>query len=763
MSYNQPRVKAKENRVLGHRHKLIEGRERVTGFARYSGDVVLPGMLHLRPVLSTEAHARITSIDTTAAEAVPGVVAVLTAKDLPSRDRIITSRNSSVLAKDRVLFVGQPVVVVAAETDASAQDGADQVLIDYEPLIPVVDLEAAISDDSPVVWPEGLPDDESDLASLHAEVDTSGEEVQHKISNIHDENRYERGDVEVGFAEADLVVEHTYRMPMIHQGYIEPHAAVAEPTSDGITLYTSTQGQFQVRNEVARLMGLPRSKVRVVPMTVGGGFGAKYGIVDPLVAAVALTLKRPARITLSRSEDFLTTTPGPATVITLKTGVRKDGTLTALEGRVLLDNGAFAFGIGGILSLLLGGYYNFPHLRIHTFEVITNKQQAGAYRGPGAPQASFCIETNMDEMARELSLDPFEFRLKNAVEGGDLMPNGKPWADLGLKPCLERLRQHPIWNEGAPGENEGIGLAVGGWPGGYGPAAAVCRVDGDGTVRVQVGNVDISGVNSSLVLIAAEVLGVEPENVVLVPGDTDSGLHAPPSGGSQVTYSLSGAVARAAEDVKLKLLELAADHLEARLEDLEMADGQVRVKGVPASGMGLGSLAAVAESKAGGPGPLVGEGSSAPENNSPAFVAHLVKISVDPDTGTVTPLRYVAVQDVGFALNPMMVEGQIQGGVVQGLGWGLHEAVRHDNSGQLVSGSFLEYDLPKANTVPFIETVLVENPSQNGPFGARGVGEPPVTAVAAAVANAVFDATGARLLKLPITPEDLWVALSKAD
>ena len=747
-------------RILGKGRKLIEGREKVAGLARYSGDVVLPGMLHLRPVLSTEAHARIISVDTADAAAVPGVVAVLTAEDLPSRDRIITSRNSSILAKERVLFVGQPVVVVVGETEVAAQDGADRVRIEYEPLPAVIGLEEAISDDSPVVWPEGLPDDEADLASLHAEVDTSGEEVERKISNVHDENRYERGDIEQGFHEADLVVEHTYRVPMVHQGYIEPHAAAAEPAGEGVTVYTSTQGQFQVRNEVARLLGLSRSKVRVVPMTVGGGFGAKYGILDPLVAAVALTLGRPVRLTLSRSEDFLTTTPGPATVIHLKTGVKSDGTLTALEARVLLDNGAFAFGIGGILSLLLGGYYNFPHMRIDTLEVITNKHQAGAYRAPGAPQASFAIESNMDEMARKLGFDPFEFRLKNAVATGDLMPNNKPWADLGLKACLERLRGHPAWSNGTCSENEGIGLAVGGWPGGYGPAAAVCRVDGDGTVRIHVGSVDISGVHSSLVLIAAEILGMDPEDVEVVQGDSTSGLHSPPSGGSAVTYSLSGAVSRAAEEVKKRLLELAADHLEARLEDLELADGQVQVKGVPSSAVGVKNLAAIAESKAGGPGPIIGDGSAAPEDNAPAFVAHLVKVRVDPDTGTVTPLRYVAVQDVGFALNPTMVEGQIHGGVVQGLGWGLHEAVRHDSSGQLISGSFLEYVLPKAGAVPPIETVLVENPSQNGPFGTRGVGEPPVTAVAAAVANAVLDATGKRMFELPITPENLWRALS---
>ncbi|UCH27685.1 MAG: xanthine dehydrogenase family protein [Trueperaceae bacterium] len=762
---NEPATHHEGHQHLGKARKLIEGREKVTGGARYAADVVLPGMLHLRPVLSPHAHAVIESIDKSEAEAVPGVVAVLTAEDLPTRDRMISSRNSAILAKEKVLFVGQPVVAVVAETEAAAQDAADRVRVRYRPLPAAVLLEEAAREDATVVWPGGLPLDEVDLAAMHAAVDKDVEEIENAPTNIHAENHYVRGDVAQGFEEADVVIERTYRASTVYQAYLEPLSAVADPgpTGDRLTIYTSTQGQFSVRDEVARLLSLPRSKVRVVPMTVGGGFGAKYGIVEPLVGAVALTLKRPVQLVLSRSEDFQTTTPSPACTIELKTGAQRDGTLTAIQARVYLDNGIFSFELGGLVAILLGSYYRFPHLQIDCFEVVTNKAQSGAYRAPGAPQATFAIESNMDDMARALDLDPLEFRLNNASETGDLMSNGKPWPSLGLKACLERLRDHPAWREQAKGEDEGIGIAVGGWPGANSPASSVCRLERDGTVKVQVGSIDVSGAHSSLALVAAEVLGVSPDQVEFVQGDTDTGPFSPPSGGSQITYSLAGAVAKAAQEVKDKLLALASDHLEARREDLELIEGKVQVKGVPARAVSIGELARVGETEAGGHGPIIGDGRASAEKNAPAFVVHLVRLRVDRDTGQVMPKAYVAVQDVGYALNPLMVEGQIHGGVAQGIGWGLHEAMLFDESGQLQTGSFMDYDVPKADTLPSIETVLVQNPSPYGPFGARGVGEPPITAGAAAIANAIYDATGVRVDRLPVRPETLWRALQEGD
>jgi CO/xanthine dehydrogenase Mo-binding subunit len=743
---------------LGKGRKAIDGMEKVTGSARYAGDVTLPGMLHARPVLSPYAHAKIESIDVAAAQRIPGVAAVLTAEDLPTKDRAINSRHSAVLAKEKVYFRGQPVVVVLAETEEAARDAADAVEIVYEPLTPVVDVVAAAAADAPVIWPNGLPKEGIDLTAAHAAVDKDDEEQDRPTSNIHKENHFNRGDVEQGFREADVVIERVYKTPIVHQTYLEPCAVVAEPdVRGGLTLYVSTQGQFSVRDEVARLLDLPKSKVKVVPMTVGGGFGAKYGIIEALVAAAAVKIGRPVRMVLTRSEDFLTTTPSPATVIEMKTGAKRDGAITAIQARVLMDNGVFPFTLGGIVGILLGGYYKCANVKIDCYEVFTNKPQGGAYRAPGAPSATFALESNIDDLARELGIDPLEFRYRNAAETGDLMGNGDPWPSLGLKLCLERMREHPAWRDRQPGE--GVGIAIGGWPCGMSPAAAVCRVDDDGTIRVHVGSVDISGVNSSYVLVAAEILGVSPDQVEIIQGDTQTGPYAGPSGGSQTTYSVSGAVANAAREVRRKLLNVAADHFEAAVEDLEIKDGQVQVKGVPSRTVPIGELADIAQGKKGGPGPIVGEGTAAVEENAPGFVVHLAKVAVDRDTGQVKPLHYVAIQDVGFALNPLMVTGQIHGGTVQGIGWGLHEAMVYDENGQLLTGSFMDYDIPKIDTVPSLETILVQNPSPHGPFGARGIGEPPITAGAAALANAVRDATGVRVTETPIRPEALWRAM----
>ena len=748
-------------RYLGKGHRLIEGLEKITGNAKYAGDLSLPGMLHACLVLSPYAHARIVAIDRSTAQAAPGVVAVLTADDLPTRDRAVNSRHSAVLAKDRVLWRGQPVVVVVGETEAAARDAADRVVVEYEPLTPIIDVQKAAAPDAPVIWPQGLPKEGADLTAAHAAVDKGEQETTGAPSNIHDEVHFVRGDVERGFAEADVVIERVYRTPMVHQGYLEPHASVAEPDlyRGGVTVYTSTQGQFSVRDEVARLLSLPKHKVRVVPMTIGGGFGAKYGIIDPLVAAVAITVKRPVRLVLTRTEDFLSTTPSPAAIVELKVGARADGTLTAIQARVLMDNGVFPFTLGGIVGILLGGYYKCPNLRIDCYEVLTHKPQAGAYRAPGAPTATFAIESTIDDLARALGHDPLTFRLQNAAETGDPMGNNDPWPHIGLKLVLERLRDHPAWKDRQVGLNEGVGIAIGGWPCGMSPAASICRVDTDGTVRIHVGSVDISGVNSSLVLVVAEILDIPPEQIELIQGDTRSGPFAGPSGGSQTTYSVAGAVAKAARAVREKLFEIAADHFEVSVADLELRNGMVSVRGFPDKAVSIGTLAAIAESKAGGPGPIIAEGSAAVSENAPGFVAHLAKVHVDPETGQVTLKQYVAIQDVGFALNPTMVAGQIHGGSVQGIGWGLYEAMIYDEYGQLLTASFMDYNLPAFDQVPDIEAVLVENPSPYGPFGARGVGEPPITAGAAAIANAIRDATGVRMTELPIRAEALWRAM----
>ncbi|ABY36206.1 MAG TPA: xanthine dehydrogenase family protein molybdopterin-binding subunit [Chloroflexus aurantiacus] len=749
------------HRYLGKARKLVDGVEKVTGRARYAGDVSLPGMLHGKLALSLFAHARITRIDTAAALKIPGVVAVLTADDLPTRNRQPSSRQTTTLAREVVRYRGEPVALVLATSLAAAEDGVAALQIDYEPLPAPVTAEAALDPAAPVIWPQGAPKADTDLTAAHAAVARGEEQSDHVASNIHEQKRFSRGDALAALATAEVVVAGTYRTAIVHQGYLEPHAVVAdiEPIRKHITLYTSTQGQFGVRDEVARLLGLRTSQVTVVPMTVGGGFGAKYGILDPLAAAAALAVGRPVRIVLDRSEDFLTTTPSPASTITIKLGATREGVLTAIVAEMVIDNGVYPFTLGGIMSTLLGGYYRCPNVQIDVVEVLTHKPQAGAYRAPGAPQVTFALESSIDELARRLELDPLELRLRNAATTGDPMGNNDPWPSMGLRQVLEAAANHPLWRERTPGS--GVGLAIGGWPCGMSPAAAVCRVDTDGIVRVHVGSVDISGVNSSFVLVAAEILGVPPEQVEIVAGDTRSGPFAGPSGGSQITYSVAGAVAAAAQEARRQLLEVAADMLEARIDDLDLRDGAIHVRGLPGRTLPIGEVARRAQEQQGGPGPIVGEGRTAPAENAPGFVAHIVQVTVDNETGRVQPLRYVAIQDVGFPLNPLMVEGQIHGGAVQGIGWGLHEALRYDENGELLTASLMDYTLPRAADVPSIETVLVTNPAPNGPFGARGVGEPPITAGAAALANAIRDATGARIYELPMRDEVVWRAMQK--
>ncbi|WP_322487179.1 xanthine dehydrogenase family protein molybdopterin-binding subunit [Chloroflexus sp.] len=745
---------------LGKGRKSVDGIEKVTGRARYAGDVHLPSLLHGKLALSMYAHARIVNIDTSAARAVPGVVAVLTAADLPSRGRQPSSRQTTTLADGVVRYRGEPVALVLATSLAAAEDGLAALQIDYEPLPGPVTLEAALDPAAPVIWPQGAPQGDADLTAAHAAVARGDDQSDHEASNIHEHKQFSRGDALAALAAADVIVEGTYRTSIVHQGYLEPHAVVADidPVRKQLTLYTSTQGQFGVRDEVARLLGLRPSQVTLIPMTVGGGFGAKYGILEPLAAAAALAVGRPVRITLDRSEDFLTTTPSPASTITLKLGATRDGTLTALVAEIVNDNGVYPFTLGGIMSTLLGGYYRCPNVQIDVIEVLTHKPQAGAYRAPGAPQVTFALESAMDELARKLDLDPLELRLRNAATTGDPMGNNDPWPSMGLTKVLEAAANHPLWRERQP--DSGIGLAIGGWPCGMSPAAAVCRLGSDGMVRVHVGSVDISGVNSSFVLVAAEILGVPPEQVEIVAGDTRSGPFAGPSGGSQITYSVAGAVAAAAREARRQLLEMAADMLEARVDDLDIREGMVQVRGVPGRTIPIGEVAKRAEEQAGGPGPIVGDGKAAPAENAPGFVAHIVQVEVDRETGRVKPLRYVAIQDVGFPLNPLMVEGQIHGGAAQGVGWGLYEALRYDERGELLTASFMDYTLPRATDLPTFEVVLVQNPAPNGPFGARGVGEPPITAGAAALANAIRDATGARLYELPMREEVVWRAIN---
>jgi CO/xanthine dehydrogenase Mo-binding subunit len=755
-------VETKRESAVGRWVRREDGEEKVTGYATYAGDLQFAGMAHARLVLSPYPHARITRIDADEARALPGVLGVFTADDLPLGVPEDLTRTRDPLARSRTYFEGHPVVAVVAEDEATAEDAVGLVLVEYEELEVAVDPETTLGDEREMVHDRatlGIRED----AGAHTSVGGQTDAIR-RPANAADAQRHQRGDVEQGFAEADAIVERTYRTAWVHQAYLETQSSVAVPDGvGGITIYSSTQGAFLVRSEVATALGIPHHKVKVITTEVGGAFGAKYALIDPLVAGLAWQLRRPVRLVFSRNEDFLAANPASAVVMEVKTGAKRDGTLTALRAKIVVDTGAYPGGMAGIVSLLLGGTYKFPNLLIEAYDVLTHKPGCGAYRAPGAPQACFAIEGQIEELARQLDLDPVEFRLKNAVAEGDLMPMGMPWPVIGAREVLEAIRDHPAWQKRhEKGPNEGIAVAFGGWPSATQPASAVCRLNNDGTLAVIVGSSDISGTKTGFSLLAADAFGVDLDRIDVTTADTDAAPFAGASGGSKVTYTVGHAVMRAAAEARRQVLAIAADHLEAAEEDLEIENGQVRVKGVPNSSVSLEQIGTMATAFGGQYEPILGHGRAAPPTSAPGFVAHLVRVHVDPDTGKVTVLDYVAAQDVGKAINPAGVEDQVHGGIAQGLGWALMEELVYDEGGHVRTASFADYAMPTAVEMPPIENIMIEVPSPEGPLGARGVGEPPIIPGAAAIANAILDATGVRPTELPMTPETVLKALRGA-
>lgn len=744
--------------LIGRSIPRVDGRQKVAGLTRFAGDMQLPGMLHARLVLSPHPHARITRVSIERARALPGVVGVFTGRDLPIAKPDPGNRNRSPLALDEVLFNGHPVVAVLAQDEAVAEDATELVEVEYEELPAVTDAVAAMRPDAPRVRSGGGPDD-AELAMHGAE--QGGKDAGEKTSaNVASTIRFARGDVDAALRASDVVIERTYRTSIVHQGYLEPRATLAAVDALGqVTVWTSVQALFFARSEVASALGVPEHQVRVVAMPVGGGFGGKFVLLEPLAAALAVAVKRPVSVVMSRREEFLATTPAPSSVFEVVTGARRDGRLTALRARMIFDAGAYGGAPVSIAGLLLGGYYRFDAIDIRGYDVLTHKPGVGAYRAPGAVQASFAIESQIDEIARAIGKDPLELRLQNAVNEGDPMPNDRPWPRIGLRKCLEALRDRPRRaDRAANGTRRGRGIAIGGWIGGVEPSSAVCRLNKDGSVSIVVGSVDLSGTNTGFTQIAAEAFGLPLDAVQVVNADSDSAPYAGASGGSKITYTVGAAIKRAAEDARQQVLRIAARELEAAPEDLEIADRAVRVRGVPDRTLPIAKIASLSMEFGAKYEPVYGRGAVATVARAPGFAVHLAEVEVEPDTGRVTVVDQVVVQDVGRALNPAEIDGQISGAVAQGVGWALMERMAYDDSGRLQSATLMDYALPQVGQVPDVETILVEVPSEHGPFGAKGVGEPPVVGAAAAIANAIADATGHRFTDLPITPDAIAAA-----
>jgi CO/xanthine dehydrogenase Mo-binding subunit len=765
-----------EYNVVGKRETRIEGPGKVTGSTIYAADVQVPNMLHCKLVHSPHPHARIVSIDTSKALAIDGVELVVLAEDFskavkdgsnPAIDA--SNRGAALLAHTQVGFAGEPVAAVLAETPSAAEEGAEAVEVTYEELPAVLDLEAAMEEGSPLARPP-LGDVDRSEEEAHVTLDVDTDEAEGKPTNIASHVAFTRGDIEAGFAESDVVIERKWSSAMMHQGYIEPHATVADynAASGELTVWTSTQGQFMVRDTIMRILQWPETKLRVIGCELGGGFGGKMTLTSPLVSALSVIAQRPVKLVLTRAEDLTASTPSPGAIVTIKTGMKKDGSFTAIEASVSYDSGAYPGAPAAIGALLSASFYTWPSLKTDGFEVLTNHVSVGAIRAPGTHNAMHAVEQNIDEMARQLGLDPGEVRMQNVSKTGDPMASGQEFPTIGLDETLAKALEHPLWQnreqiaaESTETKKVGIGLAIGGWLGGLQPAAAEVMLNNDGTINAVSGANDISGTNTSFAQIIAEELNLPMDQVNITTGDTKTAPFAGMSAGSKTLFTVGRALREAAIDLREQLFEVAAERLEANVNDLELADGEVKVKGSPDQSLELSRIASMTTGFGALYKPVVGKGSIAARKQAPGFTAQLAKVEVDTETGNVRLMDFAIVQDVGFAINPLSVEGQMEGGAVQGMGIGLWEEYIYDDSGHLRNAGLLDYRMPTAADVPDIESIIVEVPSDDGPYGARGVGEPSITAGGAAIQNAIADAIGARIPRMPATPERVLRALGK--
>ena len=750
-----------EHRVIGTRLAKVDAPERVTGKATFGADLNLPGMLWAKIVRSPYPHARIKKIDTRKALALPGVKAVITAQNLPPLEKgataplvgemsiNLTSIREITMASEKVRYHGQAVAAVAAVDPFTAEEAAGLVEVEYEELPVVEDVLTAMRPDAPLVHEDLLTEEEGKR------------EKASRPSNIATHMVYTRGDVETGFREADVVLEHTYRTQMVHQGYLEPQACAARVEPDGkVTVWTSTQGVFTIRTQLVELLGLPASRIKVVPMEIGGGFGGKaLAFFEPTVVALAQKTGRPVKLVISREEVLRATGPGAPAVITVKAGAKRDGKLTAVSATMRYDAGAFPGSPVGRGILVGLAPYKLENMWAEGFDVVTNKPRVQAYRAPGGTPAAFAVEAHMDALAEAIAMDPLEFRMRNAADQGDLLPLGMPLNRVGLKQILAQINSHPCWTTPLHGPNRGRGLALGYWIGGTFTSSAHVTIHPDATASVFIGAVDLTGIRTSVLQMAAEELQLSPREVSVTVGDTDTAPYADISGGSRVTYTMSAAVHQACQDALAQLKERAAEKLKVAKEDVEYGEKRFWVQSEPQKVVTLKELAR--ESVAWGKGPVVGKGSTTRMQPAHTYAAHVADVEVDPETGKVKILRYTCFQDVGCAVNPTQVEGQMQGGAVQGIGWALNEEYIFDK-GILKNASLLDYRCPVALDLPMIDTVIVEVPASDGPYGVRGTGEVPIVPPGAALANAIYRATGVRLYELPMTPERVfWASHAK--
>jgi xanthine dehydrogenase molybdenum-binding subunit len=761
----EPASPRKEYAVIGTRPIRPDGTDKVIGRAQYGADIRLTGLLYGKILRSPHAHARIKSIDVSRALAHPGVKAVVTSADLPQPSGKVTDlgegaminprfMSNNCLAKDKALYKGHAVAAVAATGAHIAEEALALITVDYEVLPPVLDARDAMREDAPILHERlmSLANPNIRPGGLREEDDNS------RPSNIANHFVFEVGDIEQGFREADVVVEREYHTSPVHQGYIEPHSATALWQADGnLTIWCSSQGHFAMREQAARTLGIPVSKVKVIPMEIGGGFGAKTLIyLEPVAALLSKKTGRPVKLAMSRTDVFQGTGPTSGTHTRVKIGAKKDGHITAVDATLIYEAGAFPGSPVNPGSQCMFAPYDIPNARVEGYDVVVNKPKSAAYRAPGAPAAAFASESTIDEVCEKLGMDPLEFRLINGAKEGTRRVTGLRLPRIGYLETLQAAKEHPHYSAPLEGPNRGRGVASGYWHNNTGPASATVSVNPDGTVSLLEGSVDIGGSRAAAAMHVAEVLGLAYEEVKPTIGDTDSIGFTSQTGGSSATFKTGWACYEAAGDVKRQMIERAAKIWEVDAADVEYERGVLTYTKNDELRMTFKELARRLNATG---GPIVGRANVAPRGAGPGFAVHIVDVEVDPETGKAQILRYTALQDAGKAIHPSYVEGQIQGGVVQGIGWALNEEYVFNDKGEMLNPSFLDYRMPTSLDLPMIDTVIVEVENPGHPFGLRGVGEVSIVPPMAAIANAIYRATGVRMRQLPMSPSRVTAAV----
>ena len=732
--------------VVGTRPIRHDGADKVTGRALYGADFDTAGMLHGKVLRSPHAHARIKSMDTSAAEAMPGVLAVVTNADFTGDDDAIVDfgegatslkwLRDNVLASDKALYKGHAIAGVAAVNPHVAEEALTLIEVDYEVLPPAITVEDAMSDDAPI---------------LHEDLKTEelGEQTDN-VSNIAQHFQHKKGDTAKGFAEADSIVEREYRAKTVHQGYIEPHNAVALWNNDGrLHVWCSTQGAFTVRDAMAQMMEMPVSQIRVTPMEIGGGFGGKIPVyLEPVAALLSKKTGQAVKILMSRADVFEASGPTCGSWSRVKIGAKSDGTITAAEVELACEAGAYPGSPVGAGAMCALAAYDIENGTVDGYDVVVNKPKTAAYRAPGAPNAAYAVEQAVDELAQTLNMDPIELRLKNAAKEGTRRVDGPTFNKVGLVETLEAMRDHPHYS--APlGENQGRGVAVGFWFNIGFDSSVNLAVNADGTVNLTEGSTDIGGTRASIAMQAAEVLGIPAEDVRPSVVDTDSIGYTAVTGGSRTTFATGWAAYEAAQSVKQQIIERAASIWDVDADSVEMDKGVISSKSDPELSTTFKELAGQLGRTGGG---ISGTASVSPTGVGGSFAGNIVDLEVDPETGKTDVTRFTAFQDVGKAIHPSYVEGQMQGGSVQGIGWALNEEYYMNDDGGMDNSTLLDYRMPTSLDIPMIDTVIVEVANPGHPFGVRGVGEANIIPPTPAIANALQRAIGTRLFDTPMNP-----------